>query len=425
MTQPARRPALHQEPEAPAPPPEGDKPSEAQAREELRDAFWRWGRVLFIVAIIYLVVQLLAMAGGIVSSVLSVLLFAVFGGIVALVVAPLHDLLKRTLPIGLSAFISLVLFLAVIVGLVYAVGTPIVGQAHALSLTLPRVERPFLDLQHSLASHGINVNLNAVANVLGINLSTTSSGTLLITAVSFTVRLMVDLLITFIAAFWLLADGPRLRAGLLMMLPGRVRTETDFALSAFAVVFGGYVRAQFVLALLVGALAGVGCFLLGVPFALVVGVAAGVFELIPLAGPFVGAAIGVLFALTVSPTLTVETIALFVVIHIVEGYLVSPRVQSRYVKLHPLVTLLALLAGVAAGGFFGAFFAVPLASLLAVILRAHVADLRANQPELFMLSDEQLASRGRRRRLLSEYRFSPVELARRMAGRVRRRRRSS
>ncbi len=397
------------------PPPEK---TEEERRRALRDSFWQWGRVLFIVAAAYFAVQLLAMIGGVVSAVLTVLLYVVFGGIIALIVAPFNRLFRRALPAPLAALLSLIVLVGVIALLVYEVGAPVAGQAHALSAALPRLERPFIDLQHTLAQHGINVSLGAVASVLGIQVSGATSGTVLLNVVSFTAKLLIDFLITLVAAFWLLCDGEGLRRGVLNVLPGRWRTETDFVLNAFMVVFGGYLRGQVLLAGVVGVLAGVGCFLLGVPFPLVVGVAAGVFELIPLAGPFVGAGIGAIFALTVSPALTFETLGLFLFIHIIEGYVISPRIQGRFVRLHPLVTLLALLTGVAAGGFLGAFFAVPLASVVALIARVGIADLRAAQPDMYMISDSAIEARGRRRRLLAQYRVHPGAATRRVARRI-------
>lgn len=397
---------------------ESDEPTAEERAASLRESFWKWGRVLFIVAAFYVVVQLLGMIGGVVSAVISVFLYVVFGGIIALVVAPLASLLRRALPQTLSALLALLTGVAVIAALAYFVGQPIVGQANDLARAVPKLEQPFLQLQRVLAQHGINVSLGAVASVLGIKVSSSSTGTVLISAVGFTVRLLIDLLITLVAAFWLLADGARLRRGLLTLLPGRWRTEVDFVINAFSVVFGGYIRGQLVLAALVGTLAGVGCWLLGVPFPLVVGVGAGVFELIPLAGPFVGAGIAVVFALTVSPPLALEVIGLFAVIHIIEGYIISPRIQARFVQLHPLVTLLALLAGVGAGGFLGAFFAVPLASLIAVIAKAGIADLRAAQPDLFLVPEDDQAARGRRRNLLAQYRMNPTAWIQRMGRRV-------
>ena len=109
--------------------------------------------------------------------------------------------------------------------------------------------------------------------------------------------------------------------------------------------------------------------------------------------------------------------ALFLVIHVIDGYLVSPRIQGRFVRLHPLITILALLVGVEAGGFVGAFLAVPVASLAAAIARAQLADLRAEQPELFASAADP-ESRGRRRSQLAEYRVRPWAVLQGMGRRV-------
>ena len=374
---------------------------------QTRESFLKWGRIAAILVAIYVVVRLVLLAGGVVSAIFGVLLYLVFGGLVALVLNPLDRLLRRAMPRSLAALVSLLVALVALGALAFEIGAPIAGQAHALASDVPKLERPFFQLQNTLAAHDIHFSIGDVASVLGIQVSHATSGAVFVSAVGFTARLGIDLLITLVAAFWLLSDHERLRTGLVTMLPGRWRTETDFAINAFVAVFGGYIRGQLALAVLVGCLAGFGCFILGVPFPLIVGLGAGAFELIPLAGPFVGAGIGALFALTVSPTLTVETLGLFVFIHIVEGYMISPRIQEHFVKLHPLVSLLALLVGVTAAGFLGAFFAVPLASLVAVIARAHVADLQATQPHLFTTTQGSAAARTRRRALLAGYRTHP------------------
>jgi len=211
-----------------------------------------------------------------------------------------------------------------------------------------------------------------------------------------------------------------LRSGLLGFLPAHWRVETEFGIDAVVAVFGGYIRGQLILAALVGVLALSWCVLLGVPFPLLVVVAAGVFELIPLAGPFVGGAIALLFALTRTPGLALETLALFVVIHAIEGYVVSPRVQGRFVRLHPLVSLLALIAGVYAGGFLGAFLAVPVASLVAVVVRAHVSDLRHREPELFAMSPDDRQAAERRRRLVGRYSTGLTAKVRQLVRRLKR-----
>jgi predicted PurR-regulated permease PerM len=434
MSQAARRrapvkeaPALATKPASEAAPAPGSTSSPApldQASEEpghaqsLRDSFWKWGRVTFALVALYVGVQLLLMLGGIVAAVLTVLLYVVFGGVVALIVSPLERLLRHVMPRWVSSLLSLLILILVVAGFGVLVGTSIVSQIKDITGNLPRLEKPFTDLQAFLTQHGVNVNLQSLATQFTGAFSKSSVSSTVLNAIGVTVGVLVDFVVVMVTAFWMLDDHESLRSGLLSILPARWRMEVDFGLNAFAVVFGGYLRGQLLLALVVGTLAGFGCAVIGVPFPLIVGVSAGVFELIPLAGPFVGAGVALVFALTVGPSLALETIGVFIVIHVIEGYVISPRLQGRVVRLHPLMTLLALLVGVEAAGFLGAFFAVPLASLLAVMVRAGVAELRTTQPELFTLTPAAQAVRGRRRALLAEYRFSPVQAVRRVVLRM-------
>lgn len=381
----------------------GEREHEILQHRAERQAFWRWGRIAFVLASIFLVVQVLHVVQGIVDAALHVLVLLIFAGMLALLVEPLNRLLRRRVPQTAAALLAIFAAVVVVGGVGYLIATGVIGQVQQLTHNLSNLERPLQDLQRFLAEHGVNVSLDSLTSSLGFNAAGTNITRTIVSALSLTAQLLVDLLIVVVSAFWLVRDAARLRGGLLGCLPAHWRMETQFGIDAVVVVFGGYIRGQLILAALVGALALGGCALLGVPFPILVGVAAGVFELIPLAGPFVGGAIAVLFALTRSPGLALATVALFVVIHAIEGYVVAPRVQGRFVRLHPLVSLLALIAGVYAGGFLGAFLAVPAASLLAVVFRAQVSDLRQREPEMFAISAEDREAAERRRRLLGKY----------------------
>jgi len=384
----------------------------------LRHEFWRWGRIVFMLGSALLVIELFFTVRHVFDALLNVLLLVLFGAVAALLVLPFARLLQRAhLSRGFAAAAALLIGLLVAAGVVLAIALPLTSQIKELSSALPKIERPFNDIQQWLQARGVNIGLGTVESVLGITVNSGSAAQALTNVARITVGVLIDLVVVLVVAFWLLRDHAALRRGLLAVLPGRWRVETDFALNAFVVVFGGYLRGQLALAAFVGVLSGLGCFLIGVPFPLFIGIAAGVFELIPLAGAFVGAAIGIVFALTVSPGLAGATAALFVFIHIIDGYLVSPRVQGRFVRLHPLITILALLVVAEAGGFVGAFFAVPVASLVAAVARAQLADLRAEQPELFKATADPAAT-GRRRTQLAEYRVRPWAMLQGMGRRV-------
>jgi predicted PurR-regulated permease PerM len=357
--------------------------------------------------------QLLLVVAGWLSSVLTVILALVLALAITFVADPVVGLLKRRahLSPSLAVLATLIAGLVLVAAVLYIVGGPLVGEARGLATQVPhllhRANTEISQLRAQLGKHGIHVGGKGVVPT---NLTAYIPGAtaILLHGVTGTVTVFVDIVVGLVIAFWLLKDGRELRRQFLELLPSRLRAELAFGLDAFSVVMGGYVRAQLLMALLVGLLAGAGTAALGVPFPLVIAVATFIFELIPLVGPFAGGAVALLLALTKSPLLAIFTLILFLAIHIIEGYLLAPRIQARFVRLHPLVALLALFAGIEAAGFVGALLAVPVASLLAVFLRAEVLDWRHSRPELFGARAAEAAAVGGApgRRVLRE--FTPI-----------------
>jgi hypothetical protein len=114
--------------------------------------------------------------------------------------------------------------------------------------------------------------------------------------------------------------------------------------------------------------------------------------------------VGVALALTKGPVLALWVVVLFVGIHVIEGYILAPRIQARFIQLHPLVAFLALIAGIEVAGLLGALFAVPATSLAAVFLRTTIGDWRAHRPDLFKPDHHDAYLERRRRNILKEFR---------------------
>jgi predicted PurR-regulated permease PerM len=330
--------------------------------------------------------------------------------VIAFIAGPIVALLERRLhlPQVPAILLTLLCGLALVVLLGFLITAPIVDEASQLGKQGPalinRINDIFNNVRGQLAAHGIQLSGNGVSSTISTDVSTRVAGALL-NIVTSTLSILIDILVTLVVAFWMLKDGEELRNGVVGLLPGRLRGEAIFGFDAFRVVVGGYVRGQLVMSVIVGTLAGLGCWLIGVPFPIVVAIAAAAFELIPLVGAFIGGAVAILLALTKSPETAVLAFLLFVAIHILEGYVLAPRIQARFVRLHPLVMLLTLFAGAEVGGFLGAFVAVPLASLVAVIVRAAMGDAKSRHPELFREQHRDRYLERRRRRLLSEFRL--------------------
>ncbi len=376
-------------------------------------ATWGWIRVAAITLTVFLVYQLLLVLAGWLATILTVILALVLAVAITFVADPVVGLLQRRahLPATVAVLTTLIVGLIFVGGVLYIVGGPLVGEARGLADQIPhllhRANSEITQVRAQLSKHGIQVG---GGGLVPNNLTSYIPGAtgILLHGLSSTVTVLVDVFVGLVISFWLLKDGRTLRRQFQELLPGRLRSEVSFGVDAFAVVVGGYVRAQLLMALLVALLAGVGTAILGVPFPLVIAVATFVFELIPLVGPIAGGAVALLLALTKSPVLALFTLILFLAIHIIEGYLLAPRIQAKFVRLHPLVALLALFGGIEAAGFLGALFAVPVASLLAVFLRAGVLDWRHNRPDLFGARAAEAASLGGApgRRVLRE--FTPI-----------------
>ena len=118
-----------------------------------------------------------------------------------------------------------------------------------------------------------------------------------------------------------------------------------------------------------GVMTGIAYSLLGVPGALLLALIAAITEAIPIIGPLLGAIPAVLVAATVSPELALIVAGIYVVLQFIEGNVLVPIIMRNAVGISPLLILISLLIGAAAGGFIGAFLAVPVAASLEIVLQ--------------------------------------------------------
>lgn len=170
-----------------------------------------------------------------------------------------------------------------------------------------------------------------------------------------------------VLAFYVLKDLNHIRERFWILIPVdwrgpvyKLGYDVDRALN-------GYIRGQLMVALVVGTLSSIWMIVLGIPFALLIGALAAVTDVIPYVGPIAGAIPAILLGLTRSPWVSLYAVLGFIVIHQLEGTVISPKVVGGSVGLHPLVVIFAILAGGAIGGFTGLLVGVPAAAVLRVV----------------------------------------------------------
>jgi predicted PurR-regulated permease PerM len=179
-----------------------------------------------------------------------------------------------------------------------------------------------------------------------------------------------------VVAFFLLKDGAAFRRNILLTLPrGRLRGGGAELFEDINDALAAYMRAALLACLLVGVLCTIGFMLIGVPYALLFGVVAGLLEFIPLVGPLavaLGASLVVSFH---SINQAVWVLAFLGALRLAQDYVVFPRLVRRGIHIHPLGVILAILSGAELAGIVGIFLAIPAVAVLSVIHR-HSLDYR-------------------------------------------------
>jgi len=171
-----------------------------------------------------------------------------------------------------------------------------------------------------------------------------------------------------VIAFYVLLDLPTLRRKATELIPERYRAETAHVANQLGNAIGGFLRGQLLVALIVGVMTSFGFWLVGLPFWLLIGMIAGLLNIIPFVGPWVGGTLGVLVALATTDLQTALWTGLVaLIVQQIDNHFVSPTVLRATVRLHPALIILGLIAGASLGGFWGVVLTVPLMATVKII----------------------------------------------------------
>ncbi len=175
---------------------------------------------------------------------------------------------------------------------------------------------------------------------------------------------LFNIVFSLVIAFWILRDMPRMHTEILTLIGDRRREEAEMIGSTVLHVLGGYIRGQFIVSLMTGTLVAVFLAIIGVPYALVLGLIAGVLNVIPYVGALLGGLIAAVAAVTVGPWTPVLAIVVTFAAQQITDLFVTPRVMSEQVDLHPLLVIFSLLVGGVLFGFVGLVVAIPVAAII-------------------------------------------------------------
>ena len=179
--------------------------------------------------------------------------------------------------------------------------------------------------------------------------------------------LLSTLAIFLLAYYWTQESNGMIRTILRLIPPQRKKEFLEF-LDHIETKMGGYIRGQGILCLIIGVTAFLAYLLIGLPFALALGIFAGVMEMIPIFGPALGAIPAFLIALSISPEKAIWVVIATILIQTAENMYLLPRVMKNAMGVNPIIILLAMVAFGSVFGFVGVLVALPLAAILQFVI---------------------------------------------------------
>jgi len=268
----------------------------------------------------------------------------------------------RKIPRALAVLIIYIIALAISSLVIALVIPPLIEQVNQLSGSLPTFLQSVLtglaEINQGTAVTDVQQSLQGVQSTLAIasegvfkTLSSIFGGLIFFGAVM-------------VLTFYMVLNEKLLYRFVQIVTPKNYQEYAAKFIGRAQDKLGKWLRGQLLLMLFVAVLTYIGLVLLGVEFALVLALLAGLFELIPMVGPILSAIPALIIALSISPTLAVFVLILYIIVQQVENHILVPKVMQKAVGLNPIVIIVAILIGLKLAGVIGAIIAVPATTMI-------------------------------------------------------------
>ena len=282
---------------------------------------------------------------------------------------------RRGLHPKLGMALLYILLLGVISGLLWLAAPMLVQQATSIWQEIPEyyhTTRNSLFQSDNRLLRAVAVMLPLQPTLPGLGGTTESSALGVIEPVWQSIRSIsyvtfITIAVLILAFYWML-EGELVTRRAVLLAPMNQRDELRTLLTEIEIKVGAYFRGQVMLCFIVGIGSIIAYFLIGLPYALGLGLIMFVFEALPVIGPTLGAVPALVVALTVGPDMVIWTLVVVLVIQGVENNLLVPRIMDQSVGVNAIVSLLAIAAFGILFGIGGAILAIPLAAILQIVL---------------------------------------------------------
>lgn len=280
-------------------------------------------------------------------------------------------LAHKKIPRPVSVLFIFILIISIIGIIISLLIPPLTSQFSELSANWPaysdKIQTWVNDFQQYFVDHGQQENINEFFSSITHSMSV-NAGSVFETITGLFGGLAA-FLVVLVITFYLLVDQDSTKKTLKAVLPARFSLLGFDLIAKIQIKIVDWLKGQLILSFIVGLLVYLGLLILGVEYALILGLVAFLGEFVPYLGPVFAAIPALFFAFVESPILAVFVLILFIVIQQAENHVLVPKIMQKAVGLNPIVSIVALLIGAKLAGWLGILLAIPVATALSVVIK--------------------------------------------------------
>lgn len=293
--------------------------------------------------------------------------------IISYILNPVVTILnKRKVPRTIAVLLIYGVFITSVTVIIMNMTPMLIRQAAELNEHMPQMAMRAQSVvdgfnQNRMLPESVRNGLNHSLSKLETRISMTIANYL--NQIGATINLLFVAFIVPFLAFYILKDFQIIEKTALAIVPREHRKKTVSLLMDIDTALGNYIRGQLLVCAIIGVLAYLGYWLIGMPYPLLLASVVAIFNIIPYMGPFFGAAPAILMASTVSMKMVLFVVLVNLTVQILEGNVISPQVVGKTLHMHPLFIIFALLVGGEVAGVVGLILAVPFFAVMKVIVQ--------------------------------------------------------
>lgn len=294
---------------------------------------------------------------------------------VAIVIAsgldPVIDWLqKKRIPRGISSLFLFLILLGLITLIVYLLVPPLIEQTRQLIEVLPGYFQTVFEKVSEFTGYSQEQSLDKAKEIFAsLEDKIGGAASSVYGWISGLFGGILSVVMIFVLSFYFIVEEGSFKKFIRSIVPFRHRPYVEDLVGRMQLQVGKWLRGQLLLGVIIGVVIYIGLSLMGVKYALVLALVAGLLEVVPYIGPVISAIPAVLIASAQSPLLALFVVILYFLVQQLENHILVPKIMQKVVGLNPLVIILVILVAVKLAGILGAIVAVPAATLISVFLK--------------------------------------------------------